>query len=458
MKISKDLKKLAQLFSKHSTLYVVGGMVRNDIVGIKTEKNDIDITSALTPGEVEKVIDNNGFYVISSYKKLGTLLLCNESKTEHYEYTTFRKDSYKINSGSHMPVSISFIRNIEDDAKRRDFKMNAIYYDILKETYVDVLGGIGDLASGKISTTRKPESVFREDALRILRLVRQACELNLDIEPKTYKAAKEAVGLLRHIHSERKRDELLKILNSDNRYKERKSENSHIKGIKLLCDLGAMQYIIPEVMSLKGCYVKETAKRDLFEQTMRRLEKTQTEEVRLAALLNDIGKPVCLKSSGKIYGCDKVGAGMVHRILGAEGLKMPFKTVEKISNLIKTQDFNLNSNARINTIKRFIINNIEIMNWFYELREAELYAREMKTKEGAYQKIKDIHNEILKDGTPLNLSRLKVTGDDCLKLGLSGKNISLALDELFWESVYDKNLRTYERQYQFLERWKERAK
>lgn len=217
IKVSKNLLELAKLFKEQ--LYIVGGYVRNSILKIKTD--DIDICSKLKYEEVEEILKNTKFKIVAKSKKLGTMyILCGKEK---YEYTTFRTEVYD-ESGKHRPTEVEFVDELQKDAYRRDFTINAIYYDIINKKIIDPFNAILDIKNRVIreinnDTLPLKYSVFIDDGLRILRLVRFACELCFKVEENTLNNAIKYIDRLNDIYPERKKEELLKILNAENTYK-----------------------------------------------------------------------------------------------------------------------------------------------------------------------------------------------------------------------------------------------
>ena len=140
-----------------------------------------------------------------------------EEKTS-FEHTTFRKDFYH-DDGTHRPSAVVFTDDMVQDALRRDFTVNALYYDILKQELVDPLGGLADLKDMVIKSAKEnPEKTLNDDGLRVMRMARFAAELNFKVSPKLFKAAKRYADYLKDITPERKQQELKKILLSDIKY------------------------------------------------------------------------------------------------------------------------------------------------------------------------------------------------------------------------------------------------
>jgi len=229
IEISKNLKKLSKYFPE--SLYVVGGYVRNQLLKIKT--SDVDLASSVNVEEVVSRLENSEFETKIKNLKTGSLLILCEN--ERYEYTAFRKEVYP-QGGSHNPTSIMQTNNIEDDAKRRDFSMNSIYYNINKDEIFDIFHGIIDTKQKIIRCNIEPEKVLSSDGERILRMVRFAGELNFGIEKQTFKCAKRYVMNVKDLSGSRKYAEILKILYADKSYNLNKSAERN--ALKLLNNLG----------------------------------------------------------------------------------------------------------------------------------------------------------------------------------------------------------------------------
>lgn len=190
------------------------------------------------------------------------------------EYTTFRTDSYDRSSGKHSPDNVAFTTDMTLDARRRDFKCNALYKDVLTDEIIDLLGGEEDVKNKIISTADDPNSVFEADGLRILRMVRFACELGFDVEKETYAVAKKNAWRVEDLAVERIRDELCKIFVADTKHPELNLKGAHVKGLEMLDDLGLVDLILPELASLKGLQQPKNTTCTRRTNTQRRLLKS----------------------------------------------------------------------------------------------------------------------------------------------------------------------------------------
>lgn len=229
IEVSENLGKLAKFFPEN--LYVVGGYVRNKLLGI--EAGDVDLASSVDIEEVSKRLAGSDFSVKIKNLKCGSLLISKDD--ESYEYTFFRKEIYGEN-GSHNPVRVERTDDIMEDSKRRDFSVNSIYYNINKDEIMDFYHGIIDLKQKVLRCGMSAEEVLQVDGERILRMVRLAGELGFSIDKQTFKTAQKFVSNVEALSGARKYSEIEKILYCDKRYKQVKT--SLKKTLKLLNELG----------------------------------------------------------------------------------------------------------------------------------------------------------------------------------------------------------------------------
>ncbi|WP_085246939.1 polynucleotide adenylyltransferase PcnB [Gilliamella mensalis] len=213
------LKVLHRLNKQGYEAYLVGGCIRDLILG-KTPK-DFDITTNATPEQVQKIFRN--CRLVGRRFRLAHIMFGKEI----IEVATFRGDhdsQDKQNNISKRSQSGMLLRDnvygtIEQDAMRRDFTMNALYYNVNNFTLRDYCGGLKDLQKGIIRLIGDPQTRYREDPVRMLRTVRFAAKLNMKIEPTTAEPIKDLAPLLKNIPSARLFDESLKLLQTGNGYK-----------------------------------------------------------------------------------------------------------------------------------------------------------------------------------------------------------------------------------------------
>lgn len=252
--VSNDLLKLAKLFPED--LYVVGGYVRNCL--LKIESSDIDLCSNVDIDEISQILKDNGYKIKIKNSKYNSITISKGDKS--YEFTSFRKDYYPDN-GSHAPIRVERTNELMEDAKRRDFTINSIYYNITKDEIVDPYHGVVDANQKILRCIGSPEEVLKNDGERILRMVRIVGELNLKIDKKTLKHAHLMAKNVADISSTRKYNELEKILYCDKRYKE--TPGNFVKSLDLLNRLGIWQYFGLPIKTIKYNMVKKVDDREL---------------------------------------------------------------------------------------------------------------------------------------------------------------------------------------------------
>lgn len=423
--IPDNLVELAKIFAKYTPLYVVGGAVRNSLLDYKI--NDYDITSDMLAEDVEKLLDGSNFQIVACYKRTGTLVI--KCGKDSYEYTTFRQDSYPLNSGEHTPAFCTFTKDINIDAHRRDFSCNALYYDIIADKIIDLVGGVADIKNKVLRTVNLPEITLREDSLRIMRLVRFSLQLGFSIDFDTYKQAKENAKLLKDISKERIKEELISIFEGVFKYNSKALGVKPSDGIRLLVDMGAMEHIIPELLDMVG--VEQNAKYhiyDVYNHTLATMDNLPP-RLMMAGLLHDIAKPVLLKKNGNMYAHELLGSDMAREIMTR--LKFSNYDIERISRLVRIHMFNVDNKTRNSKCRVFIADNFDYFEDFISLRRADGLATNPDNYDdsGSKQMI-EIKENLLHDKMPITLRELPINGHDLLSLGYSGKEISEILNKL----------------------------
>lgn len=429
--LPQEVKNILDKFQKaHFQIYIVGGAVRDLLM--KKNVSDWDFTTDAKPEEILKIIPE-GFYD----NKFGTVGL--ESPLGIFEITTMRKEGdYK---DYRHPTEVGWTNKIEVDLARRDFTVNAM---ALGQKIVDPFYGQSDIKNKTIRAVGDPNQRFKEDALRLIRAIRIATELNFKIEAKTLQGIKENAGLLKEIADERIRDELFKILSS---------ENSHI-GIAKLKEAGILQIILPELEQCFGI-VQEGPKHDrvydIGEHSLLTLKETPCKDplVRLAALLHDIGKVQTVKigQDGNVtfYNHDVEGGKLVLAI--AKRFNLSKKQADKLYRLVRWHLFTVDERQTDSAIRRFIKNvGVENLDDMMALRIGDrLGGGTQKAVSWRMEEFQERIKEILKK--PFSISDLKVNGRDVMKvLNIKpGPEVGKILQKLFEEVLEDasKNNKEY---------------
>lgn len=256
--ISENLERLALKLKNRADLFVVGGYVRNAILGLY--QTDVDLASEITPDELKKLLKYSDYKVIDKSKKLGTVLI--KIGDEEYEHTTFRKEEYD-GTGKHQPMQASFVEDIREDAKRRDFSCNCVYYNLTHRRFVDIYSGTYDIAKKIIKCVETPSFVFENDGLRILRMIRQSAELNFKIDKLTYNTARSMTYRLKDISGQRKLNELKLILYADQKYTVSKPK-AHIRALNMFNDLRLFPLFYVPCDRVKLTMTKKVKSEDRF--------------------------------------------------------------------------------------------------------------------------------------------------------------------------------------------------
>jgi poly(A) polymerase len=277
---------LATVFKERSfTLALVGGPVRDALLG--RLGNDLDFTTNAPPLESKKILQKWADNVWDTGIEFGTVAAKRGETT--VEVTTYRSDSYSQDS---RKPEVNFGISIEGDLSRRDFTVNSMALELTGATpqFIDPFGGLVDLAKKTLRTPGTPEDSFSDDPLRMLRAARFASQLNFQIAPDVLDAMKAMTDRLTIISAERIRDEMTKLLMSN---------NPRI-GITILVDTGLAATFIPEIPQLRLEVDEHHHHKDVYEHSITVLEQAIALEdrlggpnlvIRLAALLHDIGKP-----------------------------------------------------------------------------------------------------------------------------------------------------------------------
>ena len=265
-------------------LHLVGGSVRDALLGRLDD--DLDLTTDARPGEVLEVIDGWADTTWDAGIAFGTVGL--SKRGARVEITTYRAESY--DPASRKPA-VSFGDSLEGDLVRRDFAMNAMALALpdwkAPDAFVDLFGGMEDLAAGVIRTPGRPEDSFDDDPLRMLRAARFAAQLGFAVAPDVVAAMAARAERIGIVSAERIRAELEKLV-----------LGPHPRaGLTLLVETGLADHVLPELPALQLEIDEHHQHKDVYEHTLQVLERAMALEespdlvLRLAALLHDIGKP-----------------------------------------------------------------------------------------------------------------------------------------------------------------------
>lgn len=311
--------------------YWAGGCVRDMLLGIKPK--DFDIVTSAKPEQIEALLE----HTVPIGKEFGVILAIKDGHA--FEIATFRSDAGY--SDGRRPDAVEFT-NAKEDAFRRDFTINGMFYDPTKDEVMDYVGGQIDMRDKLVRFIGDPETRIKEDHLRILRAVRFKNAFGFQYHPETYQAIKKHVKLIENISKERIADELNKMI----------MHSKPGQAFEDLFEIGALEILIPELCKLKGLaqplrYHKEG---DVWDHAIRALEALTDEEIdpdplpaeppslalKWATLMHDIGKYETFAQDGERIRYDQhaeVGSEIARDVLNR--FNFPKKNVDRVYWLIR---------------------------------------------------------------------------------------------------------------------------
>lgn len=416
--------------------YVVGGCVRDLLLARIPQ--DWDVTTNAKPEEIQKIFPDS-FYE-NKFGTVGVKTGSEDPKLAVVEVTTFRAET-KYTDKRH-PDAVKFVSSLDDDLKRRDFTINAMAVSTDGDL-VDIFGGRGDLKNRLIRAVGKPEERFSEDALRMMRAIRFASELDFEIEAQTLAAIKTNAQWIKAIAKERIQDELTKMIMSPKPW----------KGFELLRDAGLLKFIAPELEEGWGVGQNKHHIYSVWEHNMRSLQyaadKNYSLEVRLAALLHDIGKPRTKKGEGPdatFYGHEIVGAKMAAALL--DRLHFPREITDKVTLLVRYHLFYYETEEVTDASVRRLVSRVGPANIQDLVRVREADRIGSGVPKAVPYKLRHFMFRVEKVlRQPVSLKQLKINGEDVMKIAKipAGPKVGMILNALFEEILDEpaKNKRQY---------------
>lgn len=398
--IPEKVKKiLATLEEAGYPAYVVGGCVRDSVLGRKPK--DWDITTKALPKDVKKLFRRT----IDTGIEHGTVTIMIGS--EGYEVTTYRIDG--TYEDSRRPKEVTFTDDLKEDLRRRDFTINAMAYNQV-EGLVDVFDGIEDSKKKIIRAVGDPRERFKEDALRMMRALRFSAQLGYAIEKETKQAIYEMAEDLNKISAERIQMELIKLL-----------ESSHPETLNEGYLLGITKVILPEFDEL--LYDSEQGER-----VIKAMKVVPSDKVyRLAILFGEMGQEKA----------DQI----------CRRLKMDNATRKMVTKIVTYQDYELEIDS-VPIRKAIYEVGEDVYPYLYQIQMARILAG-LQTKRTDLSKLEQSkmkYQHICKRGDCLSLRGLKIDGKDLIELGLKpGKEIGRILHMLLEKVLEDQEVNTKER-------------
>ena len=426
----------------HESAYIVGGCIRDLLLGF--EPHDYDIATSLIPTRVIEIAKEScfdGVFLVGV--SFGTVNILTNGVT--YEVTTFRKER-EYSDGRH-PDAVEYSTELNDDLLRRDFTINAMAATLsqidLKGTFeikvIDPYNGIGDLSRGVIRCVGDPDQRLKEDALRILRAMRFAIKYGFDIEENTFKAMINNKDRLSLISKERITEEFRKMLTC----------GKPITDVFLKC-AEIIKVAIPEISDCVGFEQNNKYhQHNVYEHMLRVVDNCKTTKftIKLAALLHDIGKPESYimgdDGYGHFYGHPAVSLNICNKLL-PERFRLSAEESEAVLKLVGEHDRVVTASTK--SIKRALNSMGEQMfrDWMI-LKQADIDDHiNLKSDSEKYIIDTRLYNEpltlILESNQAFTVKALDINGNDVMKLtnGKSGKHIGEILNTLLNEVIDEK--------------------
>ena len=390
--------------------FLVGGSVRDEQLGLIPK--DYDIATNAKPEDIEQLF----IKTIPVGKQFGVMIVLDLG--HEYQIATFRAEA-DYSDGRH-PNTVRF-SDAREDALRRDFTINGLFYDPIAETLHDWVGGKNDLELKCIRTIGNPVDRFCEDRLRMLRAVRFAAQLGFEIESETLIAIRENCKLILDVSGERIRDELLKIFKPP--YADR--------GLDLLHESGLLAEVLPELKELIGC--KESygyhPEGDVFSHVRLMLSKlTVTASIELiwSVLMHDLGKPATFSRDGNgqigFFGHEKKGEDITRRVMSR--LRFPKNTIDVVVTCVRSHiQLKDAQNMRIATLRKLFLRH-------HFMTELELYRIDCLCSSGRLDNFIYIQDQLEAFDSKPEMKESYINGDDLISLGkLPGPNFGRLLKQ-----------------------------
>jgi poly(A) polymerase len=413
-----SIKIIEKLRSHGHEAYWAGGCVRDILLGI--EPQDYDIATSAKPDEIEDILEETK----PVGKEFGVILVI--EKGHAFEVATFRSDSGY--SDGRRPDAVLFTDE-KEDALRRDFTINGMFYDPIEDRVLDYVQGQKDIDAEIIRFIGNPHERILEDQLRILRAVRFKNNFNFQYHPDTYKALKNHAALIERVAPERIQHELNRIIEGNNR----------AEAFEDLSELGILKHIIPELEDLRGVpqpreYHQEG---DVWDHTISALNECDdhaSRDVKWAVLFHDIGKPETFKIADRIrydHHCS-ISQEIAHKIM--KRLKFPRRDMQEIEWLIE---------HHMMMQPLLDMDEGKARKWFLNenfLNLMQVFEADAKgtipTDLSMYEKILERYRKVLKD-MPEGKPKPFVTGKDVMRICdlEPGEKVGEILEE-----VYEKQL------------------
>ena len=415
-------KILDKLSSAGYEAYVVGGCVRDSLLG--DVPHDWDITTNALPLQVKELFRRT----VDTGLQHGTVTVM--IGDEGYEITTYRTDG-RYTDGRH-PDKVTFVPNLEEDLKRRDFTINAMAYNDV-DGLVDLFGGTEDLKNGIIRCVGRAEDRFSEDALRMMRAIRFAARFGFRMDDDVRNSISGLSGTLSKVSAERITSEFIGLLTSD-----------HPEMIRDMYETGLTAVFFPEFD--RAMETPQNHPHHCYSVGEHLIESVRVSKndriVRLTMILHDIGKPATLKTDEDgithFHGHPKVSAEMAEEIM--RRWKLDNDTIRRVCRLVRYHD-HANEACTMSLARRAVSVLEDDVELFLEVKRADVLAQSTYMRDEKLKLIDDYraaYEEIINNKQCCSLKELAIGGLELKELGVSpGPDMGRILKELLETVIED---------------------
>jgi tRNA nucleotidyltransferase/poly(A) polymerase len=434
------LAALGRLWEAGHAAYLVGGAVRDGLLGRESDKPDMDLATSARPEQVVALFPGG-----KNQNQFGTVV------AGPIEITTFRRD--RTYSDHRRPDEVTFTEDVLEDLVRRDFTVNAIAWGREGDAaqlpdFVDPTSGRADLEARVLRAVGEPSARFQEDALRLLRAARLAAQVGLTIEPATLAAMKERAADASYLSGERIGMEIERLLRA----------GQPSVGLRILADTGILEAILPELAAQRGVPQSKIPGHDLWDHTLGTVDAAVAlhpadRRLAMAALLHDAGKPETFVD-GHFRGHPEAGAAIAREVLGR--IAYPSRDAAHVRRLIEEHMFQYLPGWSDAAVRRFMRRvGPELVDDLVRLRQADNVGSGLPPDAGDLAELRDRITGERERMAPLSLGDLAVDGDDLqAEVGVRpGPWLGTLLDRLLDSVVNDPKRNTRERLLMDARRW-----
>lgn len=438
--IPREVVALSSMFyTEGFEIYAVGGCVRD--LYLNRTPHDWDLCTSATPEQTMAILKKFGVSFTTIGIEFGTVEA--QWNGSEYEITTFRKDGNY--SDSRHPDEVKYSTNIYDDLQRRDFTINSIAYDCIRDKFVTLDGAVNDLKNRVLRCVGDPDERFNEDPLRILRALRFKVVMGLSIESKTSDKMHELKELLKTVSKERVTDEFRKMLSARTSIKEGFMEYSDV--------------VFTLISELQQCFKFDQKNKyhqhDVYEHMLyvtdycntyiekQWCDKEKTFVIRLAGLLHDIGKPDCFtvdeNGQGHFYK-HPVRSAEICKVMLKKNFRLTLEEYNEVMELVEHHDMDLGDTPK--SVKRALNRfGLDFMKMWCVIKQAD--KDDHVNVSGLMPNvdvIRDRIDSIVEAEQCFSLKGLAISGNEVMSLlGIKpGKTVGLILQTLLSEVIDDK--------------------